>query len=527
MSNSIFEYFDPPDSPGVYIFRDGKKRPIYIGKAKKLSDRLASYRQKALPEKTMAMLASARSVEWIVFKTELEALLAEASMIRRYKPKYNIVLRDDKRFPMLLITDEPFPKVIKVRRAKKGTGRHYGPFRGETADNLLEIISRRFKIRRCKGPLPKRNRACIDFELGRCDAPCVNNISKENYLKLVESAEKLLSGNSRSLARELEDEMKVASAQKEFELAASLRNSASALRSLSEEQNVETPNKHDADAIAVLTNSNAAIAVFLSRRNGAVTDRNHYLFDIPLGFDDEEVYLQAVATHYGLHSLPRLLLIKSSLDEKKIITVLDAKNLEIKIPQKGDDAKFLELAFENARELLRISAGIHSDESRDRALSELANLLELSKPPFSIEAFDIATFSGRETVGASVRFHDALPWKQGYRQYRIRGRGDSDVDAIAETVSRRITSKLQLPDLILIDGGMGQLLAAQKAFLNASASAPTLISLEKKEETIRTIDGEVIKLPRDSYALRLLQFLRDEAHRFAGKYHRILMSKRK
>lgn len=512
MTASFFGTRPIPNCPGVYIFRDGRKRPIYIGKAKSLVDRLSSYRAKVLPTKTMLMVQSARSLDWIVFKTELEALLCEAAMIRQYKPRYNILLRDDKRFPMILITDEPYPKALKVRRARRGLGRHYGPFRGATANHLLEILSRRYKIRRCNGPLPKRERACIDYDIGRCDGPCVKLITREEYGALVEKAVGLLSGDVREIMLEFEKEMRHASADQDYEKAAGLRDEIGALKSLLAKQDAEKPCRDDADAIAVALGDSIAVGVVLSRRGGAVSDRAEYLFEMPIETDEKEIFLRTLMAHHELH--PRLpeILAKNALEPDLGFT--------LRIPRRGPDAALLALAEDNAREILRVKAHDRREDERNRALIELADILLLPDPPRSIEGIDIATFAGKDTVGACVHFKDGLPHKAGYRMYRIRGRQDSDVDAIAEVAGRRLRAKDPLPDLFLIDGGMGQLLAAHRAL-----GEGMVISLEKRDELIRTIEGEVITLPRNSPALKLLQYIRDEAHRFGGNYHRKVKQK--
>lgn len=509
---SLFGTRPIPSAPGVYIFRDGRKHPIYIGKAKCLADRLGSYRAKTLPAKTMVMLEYAKSLDWIVFKTELEAILCEAAMIRQYKPRYNILLRDDKRFPMILITDEPYPKAVKVRRARRGLGRHFGPFRGATANQLLEIISRRFKIRRCNGPLPKRDRPCIDFDIGRCDAPCVKNLSREKYLELVEKAVGLLSGDVKEIVKEFEAEMAHAAREEDFEKAAGLRDEILALKSLLAKQDAEKPCRFDADAIAVAVNEAIAVGVVISRRNGAVTDRKQYFFELPIETDPPEIFLRTLMAHREEHPLEEVFSEFSLSDAER-----KALDVDLRTPKKGPDRALLALAEENAKEAIRLVAHDKGEEERNKAICELTEVLELSDPPFVIEAIDIATFAGKDTVGACVQFKNGIARKAGYRMYRIRGRQDSDVDAIAEVVGRRVRSKDPLPDLLLIDGGMGQLLAAHRAL--GEATLP-LISLEKRDELVRTLDGEVITLPRNSSALKLLQQLRDEAHRFGGNYHR-------
>lgn len=519
----------PPATPGVYIFRDGRKRPIYIGKAKSLSDRIGSYSQKALPNKTMAMLEAARAIDWIVVESEIEALLCEAAMVRQYKPKYNSALRDDKRFPMILITDEPWPKALKVRRAHKGKGRHFGPFRGATAFHLLELISRRFKLRRCSGPLPDRKRPCLDHDIGRCDAPCVGRITREEYLAGVEDAARLLSGDMASLAGELRAEMESAAAAMDFETAAALRDEVAAIRALSEKQNAERPGREDADAASVAIGSEAAAVILLERRGGVIANCRRYLVEIPVEITAGELIRKTLMEHYSQIAPPRTLLVAEEIaldPEMNLLPglVAGAAKFAIWSPKRGADRAFLRMAEENAAEELRVQAADRSLTSRNLALGELATLLELDAIPSSIEGFDISTMSGRDTVGACVRFQDGVPRKSGYRLYRIKGRQDSDVDAMAEVLARRSLAKDELPALILIDGGLTQLHAAWKAIAENAAvaqdSMPTVISLAKREETIFTMEGEAISLPRSSHALRLLQQVRDESHRFVRNYHR-------
>lgn len=526
----------PPESPGVYIYRDGRGRPIYIGKAKRLADRLASYHQLAQPQKTMAMLAAAKSLDWIVLKSEFEALLCEAAMIRQYKPRYNIDLRDDKRYPLILVTDEPFPKVVKVRRARRGQGRHFGPFPAGTCINLLEILSRRFRIRRCGGPLPKRVRPCIDFDIGRCDAPCVMKIDREEYGALVENAVRFLSGDIRSLVTEFTAEMRHAAGERDFEKAASLRDEIAAMRGILAKQDADRPTRDDADAMAAAIDATIAVVVFVLRRNGAVTDRAQYVFDLPMETASVEIYRRALAAHYADHAVPPVLFVppdlEGSLTELAPLIVSLSKKMRItgmRVPKRGIERSFLAIAETNAVESLRLAGADRSTAVRNQALAELVEILGLSKTPRAIEGFDNSTFAGKDTVSACVRFEDGLPKKTGYRLYRIRGRQDSDVDAMHEVLSRRAKHVETLPDLILIDGGMGQLHAARNALTSALPEGhvlPAMVSLEKREELVRTLDAEIIRLPRNSAALRLLQQVRDEAHRFGKAYHTKLRSKR-
>lgn len=526
----------PPEAPGVYIFRDGRGRPLYIGKAKRLADRLGSYRQKALPAKTMAMLSAAKSLDWIVLKSEFEALLCEAAMVRQYKPRYNVDLRDDKRYPMILLTDEPYPKALKVRRARRGQGRHFGPFPGLTCNNLLEILSRRFRIRRCPGPLPKRDRPCLDYDIGRCDAPCVAKITREGYRALVEDAALFLAGNIRDLVREFEVEMKQAAADREYEKAAGLRDEITAMRAILERQDAERPARDDADALAVAAAETVAVAVVVERRAGAISARERYVFDLPIETPPAEIARRAVLAHYTERTPPPLLCLPPAFAED--LTELDPRQVrpdarvELRIPKRGDERAFLAIAQANADETLRLVTADRSTEERNRALLELVEVLGLEKTPRAIEGYDNSTFAGKDTVAAGVRFADGLPKKSEYRLYRIRGRQDSDVDAMAEVMTRRAKHPETLPDLVLIDGGMGQLMAARDALAAALAATapdvalPPMIGLEKREELIRTLEGELIRLPRNSPALRLLQQLRDEAHRFGKAYHTKLRTKR-
>jgi excinuclease ABC subunit C len=539
MKNEILDV-EPPSRPGVYFFRDGRKRPIYIGKAKSLADRLGSYRQKALPARTMAMLDAARGLDWIVLNSELEALLCEAALIRQYKPRYNVDLKDDKRYPMVLLTDEPFPKALKVRRAHRGAGRHFGPFSGLTANHLLEIVSRRFHIRRCGGPLPKRARPCIDFDIGRCDAPCVGKIPREEYGALVEDAARFLAGDVVSFIREFEAEMKFAASEHDFEKAAGLRDEVAALRDMRAKQEAEKPGREDADAVTIAFSDEVAAGVVLARRNGVVMDRKSYVFDLPVETARDELLARTCLAHYADHPPPPRILVEDEPAEdtlRKALVALPAAagmagrpaRVAIRAPKRGADAALLRIARQNAVDVLELETRGRTHHLRNAALEELMNVLELERPPLAIEGVDIATFAGKDTVGALVRFRNALPRKTGYRLYRIRGRQDSDVDAIAEVLARRAAAKDPLPDLFLIDGGIGQLHAARDALLESSRKRPDelppMISLEKREELVRTLEGELIRLERRSPALRLLQQVRDEAHRFGGNYHRKLRGK--
>lgn len=528
-----------PSTPGVYTFRDGRGRPIYIGKARSLANRLRSYLQRALPEKTHAMLAAARDLDWIVFRSDFEAILAEASMIRRFRPRYNIALRDDKRHPMILLTNEPYPKLLKIRRPRPGRGRHYGPFPTQIVHHLLEIASREFHIRRCNGPLPKRNRPCIDYDLGRCEAPCVGLIGADRYAESVEKAARLLGGETQEIIEMLKSEMKAAADRRDYESAAELRDAIAGLRRLRDlrlKQAADRPERGDLDALGWSLDEGQAAVVLLRRRGGAVADSKVFLYDLPVETNTEEILLRTIleASEAGLLQAPLALAAtqgepKAPEELQRVWRKLTGRSSRIRIPRRGPDAALTRLAEQNAVEALRLARGERTEAARNAALKELVELLDLDRIPLEIEGIDIATMSGRDTVGALVHFRKGLPFKTRYRKYRIRGRQDSDVDAVEEVVARRCNAREPLPQILLIDGGVPQLHAAisslSSAYSGPPTEAPVVLALAKREERIHTADGAVLELNRSSHALRLLQQVRDEAHRFGGQYHRWLRSR--
>lgn len=533
-----------PKAPGVYIFRDAKGRPIYVGKAKNLAARLASYRGADLPPKTQVMLSKAASVETILTPDEAEALVLEAALIKRHRPRYNVLLKDDKRYPFVVRTKDPFPQFFLTRRPDPRKGLIYGPFPDAGAlRTALEVVSRLYRIRRCPGPLPKRERPCIDAEVGRCDAPCVGRISRQEYARKVEKASRLFEGKVAEAARTVEKEMQDAAEALDFETAAARRDERTALETLSARTLGRVrPGAEDRDAWAVAASDDGVVvAVVLEIRDENLAARRRYRVTGAEGLSPEERIAEAAKRHYAEYPAPPRVLVEAVPGEE--IEALLARSalgrqVRLEAPRRGVGRRLLDMARENAEEYLRLvrleeAASVETAGPRD-----LAEALRLESPPRVIEGYDVATLSGGETVGARVRFVDGRPEKNGYRRYRIRtkeiavGRPD-DYAALREVFERRARAARApdaapedaMPDLILIDGGRGQLGAALEG-LGGAAGTTTVVALAKRAEEIWMPGRKVpLRLARNRPALRLLQRVRDEAHRFAGAYHRLLREK--
>jgi len=534
-----------PHLPGVYTFRAADGTPNYIGKAKDLRARLSSYFASNIPDKTRLMLQKSHFLDWTVTDSEAEALLLESSMIKRHYPKYNIELRDNDRFTYIRITDEKYPRMELIRKARGGKmpsgGKIFGPFTSGSAHVLVASTLRKaFKIRTCR---PNQGRLCLQYHLGYCTGVCAGLISAEEYNKGVARLADALSGGKKleCTIATMDEEMRAASKKHEFERALPLRNSIRALSSLLEHQKMESATSRDEDFIACQVHGGIAHVQLFRQIAGVIRDQRKYSFPLQAG---AEALSEFLPRFYDTGGIPRTIYVS---DEPASLAALEEYlsrkrngQARIVVPGKGDKKKLLDLLQKNIS--LEISG------QADASLLELERALPLPTIPRVIECFDISNLFGTSVVGALSRFVDGKPDKAGYRRFRIRGvGGQDDFASIREIVYRRYFGLKKrgepLPDLIVIDGGVGQLNAALSALGELSLSIPC-VSLAKEFEEIYVpfpcgkgirhrakLDAdspersEPLTLPRSSSALKLLQHARDEAHRFVISYHRLLRKK--
>ncbi len=522
---------EAPLSPGVYIMRDENGQVIYVGKARVLRNRMSSYFSGEKDVKTRTLLKRARSIEHIITNNEYEALLLENTLIKQHSPKYNINLKDGKSYPVIRVTNEPFPKIFRTRRIVEDGSLYYGPFPNvQAVDLLLELIDKLYPLRKCRRLRP-RKAPCMYYHIGRCSAPCCGKISEADYAVHVERVKQLLSGETEGLRRELGDRMKEAAAVMQFERAAQLRDAIRAIGELSAGNAVVDFDPDARDYIAWAVEGVLATFTVFSLRGGKMTGRE--LFRTQSAADENESLESFLASYYGPGRLPppRVYLSAAGTELESVerwfrdelgceprILAADEKRHEV----------VLAMAHQNAAEDV---AKRVKDRGAGPALDELQRALSLDRRPERIEGFDIAQLDGKHTVASLVSFKDGIPDKKNYRHFRIRSAEGiiDDFQSMREAVTRRysrlIADGAELPDLILIDGGIGQVNAA-KGVLDALGADLELAGLAKRDEEIWLPDAkEPIRLPKSSEALKILQFVRDETHRFATGHNQKLRSK--
>jgi excinuclease ABC subunit C len=506
-----------PSTPGCYLFRDEKGNLLYIGKAKDLKKRVSSYFQRGSPDpRIRAMVEKIGSVDFMVTDNEVEALLLENTLIKKHQPRYNIDLRDAKTFAYIVLTKEQFPRIMMARRPS-GDGSFFGPFvSARERDHVLRALKRAFGLRTCRR-LPKR--ACLRHHMGSCSAPCVGGITPEEYAVRVKRVESILKGGSAELLADLRKEMSQRSKEQDFEGAMAVRDQIEAVTHLAIRQKVERRRDHDEDIINYLETGEKVYLMLFSVERGTLTEKEEFIFDASPEFLEE-----FLVQYYSDHSPPKELILPNgvSLPVIRFLALRRGNRVIVSVPVKGEKAQLLDLVRKNLEQTF------FGEKLR---LEALRDALRLPAVPSAIECFDISHLSGTSTVGSMVRFVDGRPEKKGYRRFRIRTVGGvDDTAAITEVVRRRYSRLVKegqaLPDLVIIDGGKGQLTAARAALSDVKVEVP-LISIAKKEEEVYA-PGFSFPLPLDKKgpASLLIREIRDEAHRFAVAYHRLLRRKK-
>ena len=530
-----------PDKPGIYSFKDDKRKVIYIGKAKSLKKRIASYFvEGALVRKTLSIKNLAKDVEFIVTNTETDALILENSLIKLHKPKLNIRLKDDKTYPYLKITtSEKYPRVEIIRNRKDNDDLYFGPY---TDVKTLRIALKKaltiFPIARCKKPIidGKVERSCLFFQLDRCLAPCVDKIEQKRYLKTVKQFIKLFEGKQRELIKELNEEMQKASKQLNYEKAALLRDKVLALEKLVQKQTIISKDVNaEFDIIGLYQTQKVSLAQILAVRQGRIIEQKHFVMDLPYDLNEDEILTSFIKQYYSKTDfIPRKILTKIEIEDEITVNnwLRDKQKLE-KIgtifvrPKTREQKAFIELAYSNAKINYHTITKVQEmrENKISEALQELKDVLDLKVEPKRIEGYDISTLLGTDTVGSCVVFENGLPKKKDYRKFIIKTvEGQDDYASMREIIKRRFTGSLAKknpnPDLILIDGGPGQISSVLTILAEISLSIP-IIGLSKEFEEIHfTDDRNSVILDEKSDALKVLQRVRDEAHRFAVSFHR-------
>jgi excinuclease ABC subunit C len=528
-----------PDGPGVYLWKDATGTVLYVGKAKHLRNRVRSYfaSDSTGNLQHQQLVAAIADVDTIVVADEAQALLLENNLIKEYLPRFNVRLKDDKSYPSIAVTvHEPFPRVFATRRRDLAGVRYFGPYT-DVADmrRTLALVRRMFTVRSCPDDLPRerRDRPCLDFHIGRCLAPCVGRQTEAHYRAMIDEVLEFLSGRTVDLKGRIREMMHAASAREDYERARDLRDTLKWLDQVDRAPAVEVLGTGDADVIGFARDGDDAVGVHFRVRKGRVVGREHAFLECAAAEGDGAVLTAYLVGGYRTsEGRARRLVLPFPPDELEAIErLLDAPR--IGTPQRGVAARWLDLANQNARHLLE-SFRMESFETTERAedpVYALGREIGLSVVPRTFICIDISTNQGKDTVGSLVTFEAGRPRKAGYRRFRIKGPGQQDdYAAIHEVVSRYLRRRreeaLPLPDLVVIDGGRGQLNAARAALSEAAADLP-VISLAKRDEEIYLPDRDApLRLPRRSPALRLLQRARDEAHRYGVAYNRARRSAR-
>lgn len=539
-----------PTQPGVYIFKDGGGEILYIGKAKSLRARVRSYftRGQDHSPKTRELARRIEDLETIVVGSEVEALLLEANLIKAHRPRFNIQLRDDKRYPYIKVTvQEPFPRVFVTRRLLNDGARYFGPYTDVgPMRQALALIERLYTVRSCRYDLPREapSRPCLDYHIGRCKAPCVGLQGEEEYRAMIDEILEILGGRTESIRARVEEEMRAAAEGLDFERAARLRDALAGLDAIEARQRMIDVRGGDQDLIGIARDGDRACAVLLRIRGGSLLGRELDFFE-NISDETDEALLTTAATRFylgrgehGMTDPPREVLVSLDFEDRtvleEILGELAGRKVRIQVPQRGEKVKLVGLADQNARHLLEERALLHDGvrERADDTLYELQEALSLRVVPRLIVCFDISHTQGTEVVASAVVFQNGEPRKGEYRKFKIRGSwGNDDYRSMAEVVERyfrrRIAEEQPLPELVVIDGGKGQLGAAVAVLEELGVGEISLCALAEREEEIYLPGrGEPLRLPRSSPALRLLQRIRNEAHRFALSYNRNLRKKR-
>ncbi len=536
-----------PENPGVYQFKDDSGKVLYVGKAKNLKNRVRSYFAGKNPSYRIELMVSkASDLEFIITTSEIEALVLENNLIKKLKPRYNINLKDDKTYPFIKVTAEQFPRIYPTRKVYKDGSRYFGPYTDvKSMRAALRMITQIFKIRSCKLPLTDQTisagkyKVCLDYHIKKCDGPCVGYQSALEYNKMVDQVTKLISGRIDDLIREFKQSMSEAASNLEFEKAAEYRDRLEKVLAFSEKQRIVSEDETDRDIIAIACEAKDAACSVLNIRSGKLIGKKEFHLQNASEGDLPDVYSAFIKQFYNdFIDIPAELVTEvepAEVDEiKELLSYRSGKKIKFTTPKRGDLKSLVEMSRENAAlQLKEIQLQkVKKEGNIPFTLAALQRDLYLKKLPRHIECFDISNLQGTDTVASMVVFVDGKPKKSLYRKFTIKTvSGPDDFASMEEVITRRfkrlIEEKQTLPDLIMVDGGKGQLSTAVYALRLLGLKNFEIIGLAKRlEEVFLPKDPEPVIIPKTSSALKLLQQVRDEAHRFAITFHRLKRSKR-
>lgn len=526
---------EAPEKPGVYLFKDDRGRIIYVGKARDLRDRLKSYLSPQPDLRRRSIVKKAKDLDFIVTSSEVKALILEENLIKLNKPKYNVRLKDDKKYPYLKITiKDKFPRIFLTRNLRRDGSILFGPYTSmKSLKRALKGVKKIFKIRTCnkKLPLKEPERPCLEFQMNRCLAPCQGNVDEEEYRKRVKEVIAFLSGKSIYLEKEIEKKMWKAANEENYEKAAILRDQLLSLREIRRQQPGALNDTISRDAIGIAYTETLSVCSLFKVREGKLVGKENYPFSFPKGTLKEEVLetlLRNIYTH--TFDIPKEVLIPFQIEEEVFVRWFlehRKKRVKLYIPKKGDKLRLIKLASQNA--LLKLTE-ILPRERVPFSILELQKILDLDKPPRVIEGIDISNIMGKDATGSIVVFEDGRPNKSKYRKFKIKTvKGPNDYAMIREVLTRRFKRLLKeekrLPDLLLVDGGKGQLSSALNVLKEIQEDIPVL-AFAKRFDQLYFKDGGMVSIPGSSSALKLLKRIRDESHRFAIIFHKKLRGKK-
>ena len=549
-----------PDCPGVYLMRNSLREVIYVGKAKNLKNRVRQYFQnsKNHTEKVKAMVKNISEFEYIVTDSEVEALILECNLIKKYSPKYNILLKDDKYYPFIKITNEEFPRVIVTRNHGNDSARYFGPYTDGTAVYIIsDLIRKVFPLRTCRKLIKEggnKTRTCLNYHINLCKGPCEGLISKEEYGKIIDDVVDLLTGKDKKITSRLRSEMEEAAEKLDFEKAASLRDKILAIEKINEKQKIISNNFENEDFIAISQDEKDSCIQIFFLRDGKIVGREHFILDNTGGEDADYVVEEFVKNFYGGAAfIPKVIYVSNIKDSDLLEQWLSLKKdhkVTLKVPQKGEKKRILDMVQKNAShalEMFKLNDKVNK-ELNNVALKEIQGALKLDYIPERIEAYDISNLMGMDSVGTMVVFQDGKAKNSDYRRFKINTvEGPDDYKSMKEILTRRFSHGLMeiqkitqneinfesgkfsvFPDLIMMDGGKGQVNIALEVLKELNIEIPVCGMVKDDNHRTRGLiyNDEEIMLTPSSKAMLLITRIQDEVHRFAITYHRTLRDKR-
>ncbi len=542
-----------PEKPGVYLMKNKEDEIIYVGKAKVIKNRVRSYFQKGQShnKKTLELVSNIVSFEYIVTDTEMEALILECNLIKKHYPKYNIALKDNKGYPYIKVTNDAFPRVYVTKNYVKDDSIYYGPYTSGTAVyEVMELINNLWKPRTCKKNLPRdigKDRACLNYHIKKCSAPCIGKISQEEYNDKINIVKRFLEGDNKEIIESMKSEMLKLSENLEFEKAGAIRDKIYSVNRLSEKQKIEKDNDENKDIIAVAKVESTAMVQIFFIRKGRMLGREQFVFENAEELQQKQILEEFIKQFYSdLTYVPEEIIVEYNIEDDLIIqwlNILRGNKVTITVPKKGEKLKLVNMAYKNASlSLLQFGEKIvKANHKINTALSELQTALNMSKTLSRIESYDISNVQGYESVGSMIVFKDGKPKKEDYRKFKIKTVvGADDYKSMYEVISRRFNRYVKeikgelkskkfniLPDIIFVDGGQGQITSAKKAIdeLGLNILVAGIVKDDKHRTRGLLFEGELLEINKRSEGFKLLTRIQDEVHRFALEYHRKLRTK--